>query len=223
MCWIFHETLPIWLPIRCPLKKIVYASWKVFKICLRASKRWLILSASVRCFENFWSLGRCFDLFVDKHKHAFSLVEKWPVGSVLKFRDIPDCTCSTEMLLDSRRVFPRNAKIEQAIERKALQDELKQLNSADKVYWGSLGNILKPKLNEIKNWKLTRLSRKLSQILICLERFKRWKRRGNHWCCRQMSALTLPTGNVNIFNINFITGKSWLYFKRHHFNFNTFE
>ena len=30
----------------------------------------------VRCFENFWSLGRCFDLFVDKHKPAFSLVEK---------------------------------------------------------------------------------------------------------------------------------------------------
>ena len=36
-----------------------------------------------RCFENFWSLGQCFDLFVDKHKPAFSLVEKcrvisWP-------------------------------------------------------------------------------------------------------------------------------------------------
>ena len=76
MCWIFHETLLIWLPIRCPLKKIVYASWKVLKICLRTSKRWLILSDSVRCFENFWSLGRCFDLFVDKHKCAFSFVEK---------------------------------------------------------------------------------------------------------------------------------------------------
>ena len=36
----------------------------------------LILSDSFRCFENFWSLGRCFDLFVDKHKRAFSLVEK---------------------------------------------------------------------------------------------------------------------------------------------------
>ena len=39
MCWIFHETLPIWLPIRRPLKTIVYDSWKVLKICLRASKR----------------------------------------------------------------------------------------------------------------------------------------------------------------------------------------
>ena len=95
MCWIFHETLPIWLPIRCPLKKIVYASWKVLKICLGAPKRWLILSDSVRCFGNFWSLGRCFDLFVDKHKCAFSLnwlkTVAWPVGPVLKFRDIPDC------------------------------------------------------------------------------------------------------------------------------------
>ena len=41
MCWIFHDTLPIWLSIRCPLKKIVFASWKVFKVCLRAPKRWL--------------------------------------------------------------------------------------------------------------------------------------------------------------------------------------
>ena len=29
----------------------------------------------------FWSLGRCFDLFVDKHKRAFSLVEKCRVTS----------------------------------------------------------------------------------------------------------------------------------------------
>ena len=73
--------LPIWFPIRCPLKEIVYGSWKVLKICLRASKRWLILSNSVRCCENFWSLGRCFDLCVDKHKRAFSLVEKCHVTS----------------------------------------------------------------------------------------------------------------------------------------------
>ena len=81
MCWIFPETLPISLPIRCALKKIVYASWKVLKICLRTSKRWLILSDSVRCFENFWSLERCFDLFVDKEKRALSLVEKCRVTS----------------------------------------------------------------------------------------------------------------------------------------------
>ena len=81
MCWIFHETLSIWLPIRSPIKKIVYASWKVLKICLRASKRWLILCDSVCCCENLWSLGRCFDLCLDKHKHAFSLVEKCRVTS----------------------------------------------------------------------------------------------------------------------------------------------
>ena len=56
-------------------------------------EKWLILSDSVRCFENFWSLRRCFDLFVDKHKRVFSLVEKcaWPFGpAVVKFTDIPD-------------------------------------------------------------------------------------------------------------------------------------
>ena len=50
----------------CPLKIIVYASWKVLKICSRASKRWLILSHSFCCFEKFWSLRRCFDLFVNR-------------------------------------------------------------------------------------------------------------------------------------------------------------
>ena len=29
----------------------------------------------------FWLLRRCFDLFVDKHKRAFSLVEKCRVSS----------------------------------------------------------------------------------------------------------------------------------------------
>ena len=44
-------------------------------------KKDLIIIDSVRCFENFRSLGRCFDLFVDKHKRAFSLVEKCRVTS----------------------------------------------------------------------------------------------------------------------------------------------
>ena len=94
MCWIFHETLPIWLPIRCPLKKIVYTSWKVFKICLRASKRWLILSDSFRCFENFWSL-HCGDVLIcllintSAPSHWLKSVA-WSAGPVLKFRDIPD-------------------------------------------------------------------------------------------------------------------------------------
>ena len=48
----------------------------------------LVLSDSVRCFENFWALGRFFDLFVDKHKRAFLLVEKclvtsWPCPLIL--------------------------------------------------------------------------------------------------------------------------------------------
>ena len=48
----------------------------------------LVLSDSVRCFENFWALGRCFVFFVDKHKCAFSLVEKclvtsWPCPLIL--------------------------------------------------------------------------------------------------------------------------------------------
>ena len=36
-----------------------------------------------------------------------------------------------------------------ASERKTLQDELRQANIVDTGYWGSQGNILKPKLNEI--------------------------------------------------------------------------
>ena len=86
MCWIFHETLPIWLPIRCPLKKIVYASRKVLKICLRASKRWLILSDSVRCP----SVLICLLINTSAPSHWLKSVA-WPVGLVLKFRDIPDC------------------------------------------------------------------------------------------------------------------------------------
>ena len=39
-------------------------------------------SVSLRpLFWKFWSLRRCFDLFVDKHKRAFSLVEKCDVTS----------------------------------------------------------------------------------------------------------------------------------------------
>ena len=69
MCWIFHETLPIWLPIRCPFKKIVYASWKVLKICLRASKRWL------------WSFRKSVSHFPrEQLLHDLTIV--------LKFRDI---------------------------------------------------------------------------------------------------------------------------------------
>ena len=69
MCWIFLETLPIWLPIRCPFKKIVYASWKVLKICLRVSKRWL------------WSFRKSV-----RHFPREQLLHD--VTTVLKFRDI---------------------------------------------------------------------------------------------------------------------------------------
>ena len=90
MCWIFHETLSIWLPIRCPLKKIVYASWKVLKICLRASKRWLILTNSVRCFDHCGDVLICLLINTNAPSHWLKSVA-WPVGPVLKFRDIPDC------------------------------------------------------------------------------------------------------------------------------------
>ena len=89
ICWIFHETLPIWLPIRFPLKKIVYASWKVLKICLRASKRWLILSHSVRCFDHYGDVLICLLINTNVPSHWLKSVA-WPVGPVLKFRDIPD-------------------------------------------------------------------------------------------------------------------------------------
>ena len=92
MCWIFHETLPIWLPIRCPLKKIVYASWKVLKICLRASKRWLILTNSVRCFDHCGDVLICLLINTNAPSHWLKSVA-WLVGPVLKFRDIPDCSC----------------------------------------------------------------------------------------------------------------------------------
>ena len=63
---LFHQEYSKNKPRGCLLKIIVYASWKVLKICSRASKRWLILSHSVCCFETFWSLRRCFDLFVNR-------------------------------------------------------------------------------------------------------------------------------------------------------------
>ena len=39
------------------------------------------MTDSVQLRPLFWSLQRCFDLFVDKHKRAFSLVEKCRVTS----------------------------------------------------------------------------------------------------------------------------------------------
>ena len=91
MCWIFHETLSIWLPIRCPLKKIEYASWKDLKICLSASKRWLILTNSVRCFDHCGDVLVCLLINTNAPSHWLKSVA-WPVGPVLKFRDIPDCS-----------------------------------------------------------------------------------------------------------------------------------
>ena len=71
----------------------MYASWKVLKICQRASKRWLILSDSVRCFENFDHWGDvliCLLINTSAPSHWLKSVA-WPVGPVLKFRDILDC------------------------------------------------------------------------------------------------------------------------------------
>ena len=73
MCRIFHGTLPIWLPIHCPLKKNC--------VCLMESLKNMpesieTMTDSVRCFENFDHWGDDY-----KHKRAFSLVEKCHVTS----------------------------------------------------------------------------------------------------------------------------------------------
>ena len=39
------------------------------------------MTDSVQLRPLFWSLRQCFDLFVDKHKRTFSLVEKCRVTS----------------------------------------------------------------------------------------------------------------------------------------------
>ena len=84
--------LPIWFPIHCPLKKIVCGSWKVLKICLRASKRWLILSTLfpvMKIFDRWGDVLICVLINTSTPSHWLKSVT-WPVGPVLKFRDIPD-------------------------------------------------------------------------------------------------------------------------------------
>ena len=92
MCWIFHETLPIWLPIRCPLKKIVYASWKVLKICWEPrNDDWFCQtpSAVLKIFYHCGDVLICLLINTSAPSHWLKSVA-WPVGPVLKFRDIPD-------------------------------------------------------------------------------------------------------------------------------------
>ena len=67
----------------------MYASWKVLKICLRASKRWLILTNSVRCFDHCGDVLICLLINTNAPSHWLKSVA-WLVGPVLKFRDIPD-------------------------------------------------------------------------------------------------------------------------------------
>ena len=63
----------------------------------------------------FWSLWRCFDLFVDKHKSAFPLVEKCRVTSwPFKFRDIPDC-CSGHLAAYQDLSMRHDWPVEEAI------------------------------------------------------------------------------------------------------------
>ena len=110
MCWIFHETLSIWLPIRCPLKKIVYASWKVLKICLRASKRWLILTNSVRCFDDCGDVLVCLLINTNAPSHWLKSVA-WPVGPVLKFRYIPDCYTGVYKNIELKNMLRLNPRL----------------------------------------------------------------------------------------------------------------
>ena len=92
MCWIFHETLPIWLPIRCPRKKIMYASWKVFKISWEPrNDHWFCLPPSVvlKIFDHWGDVLICLLINTSVPSHWLKSVA-WSPGSVLKFRDIPD-------------------------------------------------------------------------------------------------------------------------------------
>ena len=86
---ISRDTFNVASGLPCPLTKIVYASWKVLTICLRTSKRWLILCDSVRCCENFWSLEAMF-WWTQARLLIGWKVSRDQLALSLKFRDIPD-------------------------------------------------------------------------------------------------------------------------------------
>ena len=85
MCWISHETLPIWLLICCPLKKIVYASWKVLINAWEPrNDDWFCptLSAVVKIFDHWSDVLICVLINTSAPSHWLKSVE-WPVGPVL--------------------------------------------------------------------------------------------------------------------------------------------
>ena len=95
MCWIFHETLPIWLPIRCPHKNCVC----LMKSLKNMSENLETMTDFVRLRPLFWKylitaamfdhVLICLLINTSAPSHWFKSVA-WPVGPVLKFRDIPD-------------------------------------------------------------------------------------------------------------------------------------
>ena len=103
MCWIFHEALPIWLPIRCPLKKNCVCLMKSLKNMPESLET---MTEFVRLRPLFWKylitaamfdhVLICLLINTSAPSHWFKSVA-WPVGPVLKFRDIPDCWTSSRL------------------------------------------------------------------------------------------------------------------------------
>ena len=100
MCWIFIYFQYVFR-YAVHLKKLCMPHEKSSKYSWEPrNDDWFCLPPSV-VLKIFDPPGRCFDLFVDKHKRAFSFWLKsvaWPVGPVLKFRDIPDCVRAVTIL-----------------------------------------------------------------------------------------------------------------------------
>ena len=96
MCWIFHETLPIWLPIRCPLKKNYVCLMKRLKNMPESLET---MTDFVRLRPLFWKylitaamfhhVLICLLINTSEPSHWLKSVA-WPVGPVFKFRDIAD-------------------------------------------------------------------------------------------------------------------------------------
>ena len=92
MCWIFHEIRPIWLPIHCPLKKIVYALMKSPKNMPESRNDvWFCPTpfAVLKIFDHWGDVLICLLINTNAPSHWLKSVT-CPVGPALKFRDISD-------------------------------------------------------------------------------------------------------------------------------------
>ena len=87
MCWIYHETLPIRLPIHCPLKNNAWEPRNDDWFCPTPS-------AVLKIFYHWGDVLICLLINTSAPSHWLKSVA-WPVGPVLKFRDITDWLRST--------------------------------------------------------------------------------------------------------------------------------